>query len=132
MRINRLILVAMLFMAPVSALAQSEETYLSPMARTLKHDLEQLDRKVKSKDTALIQRYSLVKQCCTYYVSAFITLDHPYREGELKRYGVKVQSVSGNMVTALISTKKYRKLIDSKVAKAIEITPPARLLKRDL
>lgn len=130
MKTNRLILIAMLFIAPVSALAQSDDTYLSPMARTLKHDLEQLDRKVKAKDTALIHRYSLIKQCCTYYVPAFITLDHPYREGELNRYGVKVQSVSGHMVTALISTKKYRKLIDSKVAKAIEITPPARFLNR--
>lgn len=130
MKINRLILIAMLFIAPVSALAQSDDTYLSPMARTLKHDLEQLDRKVKAKDTALIHRYSLIKQCCTYYVPAFITLDHPYREGELNRYGVNVQSVSGHMVTALISTKKYRKLIDSKVAKAIEITPPARFLNR--
>lgn len=130
MKINRLILIAMLFIAPVSALAQSDDTYLSPMARTLKHDLEKLDRKVKAKDTALIHRYSLIKQCCTYYVPAFITLDHPYREGELNRYGVKVQSVSGHMVTALISTKKYRKLIDSKVAKAIEITPPARFLNR--
>jgi hypothetical protein len=112
---------------PAEAAAQSGGTYLSAYAAMLQADLDSLGRKVRSKDSVLIQRYSLVRQCCTWYVPAFLTLDHPYQDGELKDLGVRVQSVQGNMVTALISTRKYGKLIASGRVTSIEVTPPVQL-----
>ena len=112
-----------------AALAQSTggSTRLSPYARHFQKDLDQLGRRVCAKDTLLIRQYSLIRKGCTYYVPAFLTFDHPYIEGELKKYDVKVQSVQGDIVTALLSTKKLKKLIDSNAVMYIEMNPPAQL-----
>ena len=129
MKKKLLTLVLALFAFSFSAFAQSTggSTRLSPYARHFQRDLEQLGHRVCAKDTLLIQQYSLVRKGCTYYVPAFLTFDHPYINGELKKYGVKVQSAQGNIVTALLSTKKLKKLIDSNAVMYIEINPPAQL-----
>ena len=136
MKTRYLLLLPFLAAAPLSAFAQSDgpapsssadpapATRLSPYAMRLQHDLEQLDRKVRKRDTLLIERYSLVRQGCTYYVPAVITLDHPYVDGELSKYGVRVQSSFGSQVTALVSTRKYLKFIASGLAREIEVSAP--------
>jgi len=93
----------------------------------LESDLRKLEREVTPSDTALINRYSLRRRGNTYCVSAFLTLDPPYADGELEQYGVLLQSVQGEMATALLSTRDYLRLIDSRSLKAIEISPKAEL-----
>ena len=129
MKKKLLVLALALFAFSFSTFAQTTggSTRLSPYARHFQRDLDQLGRRVCAKDTLLIQRYSLIRNGCTYYVPAFLTFDHPYMEGELKKYGVKVQSAQGNTVTALLSTKKLKKLIDSNAVMYIEINPPVQL-----
>lgn len=106
-----------------AAAEQRKPTYLSSMARTLQSDLIKLDRDVSPKDTELIERYSLRRRGDSYWVSAILTLDPPYADGELEQYGVLVQSLQGDMATALLSTRDYLRLIDYRVVKAIEIGP---------
>lgn len=124
-----LVLVLALFAFSFSSFAQSTggSTRLSPYAQHFQNDLVQLGRRVCAKDTLFIQRYALIRKGRTYYVPAFFTFDHPYVDGELKKYDVKVQSVQGNIVTALLSTKKLKKLIDSNAVMYIEINPPEKL-----
>lgn len=134
MRISYLSIALLFASAPLSVFAQApaestavvqdSATRLSPYALRLRHDLEQLDRKVRKRDTLLIERYSLLRQGCTYYVPAVITLDHPYVDGELSKFGVRVQSVAGTRVTALVSTRKYLKFIASGQARAVEVSAP--------
>jgi hypothetical protein len=97
------------------------------MARMLENDLKKLDREVSPDDTDLIERYSLKRRGDTYWVSAFLTLDPPYADGELEQYGVLLQSVQGDMATALLSTRDYLRFIDSRSVKAIEISPKVQL-----
>lgn len=134
MRIIYLLFFALFFSASVCGCGSSKETakksvehrqptYLSSMARMLQNDLRKLDRDVSPKDTELIERYSLKRRGDSYWVSAFITLDPPYADGELEQYGVLVQSLQGDMATALLSTRDYLRLIDYRVVKAIEIGP---------
>ena len=109
------------------AVEQRQPISLSPMARMLENDLKKLDREVTPGDTALIERYSLKRRGDTYCVSAFLTLDPPYADGELEQFGVLLQSVQGEMATALLSTRDYLRLIDSRSVKAIEISPKTQL-----
>ena len=109
------------------AVEQRQPIALSPLARMLESDLRKLDREVTPGDTAIIERYSLRRRGNTYCVSAFLTLDPPYADGELEQYGVLLQSVQGEMATALLSTREYLRLIDSRSLKAIEISPKAEL-----
>ena len=97
------------------------------MARMLEADLKKLDREVAPGDTALIERYALRRRGDTYWVAAFLTLDPPYADGELEQYGVFLQSVQGERATALLSTRGYLRLIESRAVKAIEISPKAQL-----
>lgn len=124
-----LVIVFAIFAVSCCSFAQSTggTTRLSPYARHFQRDLEQLGHRVCAKDTLFIQQYGLIRKGRTYYVPAFLNFDHPYKEGELKKYDVKVQSVQGNIVTALLSTKKLKKLIDSNAVMYIEINPPAQL-----
>jgi len=134
MKISYLLFFAMLFSASVCGCSSSKEpqrkaveqrkpTYLSPLARMLESDLRKLDRDVSPQDTELIERYSLRRRGDSYWVSAFITLDPPYADGELEQYGVLVQSLQGDMATVLLSTREYLRLVDYRVVKAIEISP---------
>lgn len=138
MKISYLLFFAMLFSASVcgcgsskepalKAIEQRQPCHLSAMARMLENDLKKLDREVSPNDTALIERYSLKRRGDTYYVFAFLTLDPPYADGELEKYGVLLQSVQGETATALLSTRGYLRLIDSRSVKAIEISPKARM-----
>jgi hypothetical protein len=138
MKISYLLLFALFFSASVcgcgaskepakSAVEQRPPISLSPMARMLESDLRKLEREVTPSDTALINRYSLRRRGNTYCVSAFLTLDPPYADGELEQYGVLLQSVQGEMATALLSIREYLRLIDSRSLKAIEISPKAEL-----
>lgn len=97
-------------------------TSLSAMARMLQKDLTELGRAVTAADTTLIERYTLISLEDGYYVAAIISLDHTYANGELEKYGVKVQSAQGEILTALIQTGKYLELVESQTVKAIEIS----------
>ena len=134
MRISYLLFFAMFLSASIcgcgsskesarKSLEQRQPTYLSPLARTLQSDLRKLDRDVSPKDSELIERYSLKRRGDSYWVSAFITLDPPYADGELEQYGVLIQSLQGDMATALLSTRHFLRLVDYRVVKAIEISP---------
>lgn len=101
--------------------AIKQSTHLSFLARMLQNDLSKLDREVKAEDAALIERYSLIRQDGGYSVAAILTLDHTYTEGELDVYDVKVQTVQGDMLTALLPTNCYLQLIESRAVKSIEI-----------
>lgn len=48
-------------------------------------------------------------------------------DGKLEQYGVLLQSVQGDMATALLSTRDYLRFIDSRSVKAIEISPKVQL-----
>lgn len=93
----------------------------------LQNDLSKLDREVKAEDAALIERYSLIRQDGGYSVAAILTLDHTYTEGELDVYDVKVQTVQGDMLTALLPTNRYLQLIESRAVKSIEINSKVQL-----
>lgn len=136
MNINRL-LFAVLFSATVCGCCSSKGTtdslkqssyhaimqhpHLSAYARMLQNDLRELGHEVNAGDTALIERYSLKRQEGGYCVAAILTLDHTYTEGELDAYGVLVQTVQGDMLTALLPTNRYLELVESRAVKAIEI-----------
>ena len=108
------------------AQAPADETHLSAYARLFGQELDAMDGKVGKGDTAFIGRYSLERHCCTYYVPAIITLrQQPLSKRDCRRYGVKLQSTSGErMATALLSVRKYRRLVSSGCLESIEITPP--------
>ena len=138
MKTGYFLLFAMLFSATVcgccsskepanKAVEQRQPVSLSPMARMLESDLRKLGREVTPSDTALIERYSLMLRGESYCVSAFLTLAPPYADGELEQYGVFLQSVQGDMATALLSTHDYLRFIDSRSVKAIEISPKVQL-----
>ena len=135
---GRLLLFAMFLSATVcgccsskrtadTAAGQRPPTHLSSLARMLQNDLSKLDREVKAEDAALIERYSLIRQDDGYYVAAILTLDHTYTEGELDVYGVKVQTIQGDMLTVLIPTNRYLQLIESRAVKSIEINSKVQL-----
>lgn len=113
--------------SPNATVNQRQETELSPIAFSLLNDLRLLGREISPNDTELIERYSLKRRGDTYWVSAIITLDPPYADGELEQYGVLVQSLQGDMATALLSTREYLRLIDYRALKAIEISPKVQL-----
>lgn len=101
---------------------EQQETYLSPMALSLRDDLEELGREVSPNDTELIERYSLKRRGDTYWVRAILTLNPPYADGELEQYGVLAQSLQDDRATVLLSTREYLRLIDYRALKAIEIS----------
>ena len=98
------------------------ETYLSAYARLFGQELDAMGGKVGKCDTAFIKRYSIERQHCIYYVPAIITQRQPLTKRECRRYGVKLQSSSGErMATALLSVRKYRRLVTSNRLEAIDI-----------
>ena len=139
MKISYLLFFVMLFSAsfcgcssskePISSvLSERQPTYLSPVASMLASDLRKLEREVTASDVAIIEQYSLKRRGNGYCVSAILTLDPPYADGELEQYGVLVQSIQGDMATVLLSTREFLRLIDSRVVKAIEIAPKVKEL----
>lgn len=103
----------------------ADGTHLSAYARLFGQELDAMEGKVSKCDTAFISRYSLVRHGRTYYVPAIITQRQPLTKRECRRYGVKIQSTSGErMATALLSVRKYRRLVASNCLESIEITPP--------
>lgn len=114
-----------------TSVQQRQPTHLSSYAQILQNELRNLDHEVKPGDADLIKRYSLIRQNDGYYVAAILTLSHPYVEGELGAYGVKVQSVQGDMLTALIPINRYFELISSRVVKVIEISPKPKFSNID-
>ena len=98
-------------------------TGTNAQAKLFAHELETLGHKVNKGDTAFIEKYALVCIKRTYYVPATVTFRHSPSKRECRKYGVKIQSkVNDTMATALLSTRKYKKLINSGLCEMIDIS----------
>ncbi|MCR4659660.1 MAG: hypothetical protein K5650_05135 [Bacteroidales bacterium] len=107
-----------------AAEVDEQGTRLSPMAALLRSDLERLGRQVRRKDTALIERYNLVRQCNRYYVQAFVFPADNVSERDLKRYGVLCNGFAPQGCTALIPTRRFVKLVKSGRLVRIDVSAP--------
>ena len=115
---------ALLFCLIMAGTAMSQQsTGMSAQAVLFTHELKALGHKVSKGDTTLIENYALVCIKRTYYVPATITFRHAPSTRECRKYGVKIQSkVSDTLATALLSTRKYKKLINSGLCEMIDIS----------
>ena len=96
---------------------------LNAETRLFGHELEALGHKVGKDDTAFVEKYGLVRIGCAYYVPATVSFGHEPSRRECRRNGVKVQSrVGEKMATALLSTRRYKRLLGSGLCERIEIS----------
>lgn len=147
--IYRLLLLALVLLGGSHAMAQKEivaptnigvaqpgatasGTRLSAAATMLRADLEELGRDVRRSDKDLIERYALHRQRCRYYVRASVVAAKGHSLGELKGYGVRGlegKAVGGQLAVS-IPTRRLAKVIDSGLLSSIEISFPAKQLKK--
>lgn len=107
-------------------------TRLSAAAAMLRADLEKLGRNVRRSDKELIERYALHRQRCRYYVRASVKPAEGHTLDELSDYGVrglKGQPVGGQLAVS-IPTRRLAKVIDSGVLAVVDISFPAKPLKK--
>jgi len=114
------------FVPPVlSAAPQSDSTVpvgMSVAAMQLADQLQQLGRDVRKKDSDLISQFGLVKNGCRYYVTAILDLGEGFDPKTLKGFGVRLNSRTGNLATALIPTRKFIRFVKSGAVKYVDVS----------